>query len=232
MISVVIPSLNEERCIAQCIESVKRNGVAHEIIVVDGGSKDKTVAIAKRLADKVLHEGGRGPAAARNFGAKHAEYPVVAFIDSDCVAHEKWLHAIAEDFRNARLIGAGGVLRPLNARLVDGIMFKLNSDWCYRVTASLGFCQFSGSNCAYRKKDFLALGGFNTALDFFEDTDLSLRASRRGRVLCDKRMIVYASARRFQQKGYTSVFLEYMAAYWNYFVNHKVSGNYFNDIEK
>lgn len=80
--SITICCLNEERNIANCINSVRANGPL-EIIVLDGGSTDRTVEIAKGLADKVLELPGTTLAYRRNEGAKQARGQYLAMVDAD-----------------------------------------------------------------------------------------------------------------------------------------------------
>ncbi len=84
--SFIIPALNEEDLIAECINSIKRQKkVVGEIIMVDNGSKDKTAEIAKKLGCKVVKEEKRGVSHARNKGAKLAKGDILCFIDADGV---------------------------------------------------------------------------------------------------------------------------------------------------
>ena len=96
-ISVIIPALNEERYLARCLGALVRqcNKGQDEIVVVDGGSTDRTVEIAEEYADKVLIEPARPVGAARNLGARQAKGEFLAFIDADTVACDEWVREIA-----------------------------------------------------------------------------------------------------------------------------------------
>jgi glycosyltransferase involved in cell wall biosynthesis len=75
MISVVIPTFNEEANIAQCLVSLTHQTIPrteYEIIVVDGGSKDNTCEIAKKYADQVFTQTSRKVGGARNDGVMAA----------------------------------------------------------------------------------------------------------------------------------------------------------------
>lgn len=83
-ISVVIPAYNAERYIGEALESVlAQTARPAEIIVVDNGSNDRTVAIAKRFRVRVLQQAQRGASATRNAGILAATKPWVAFLDAD-----------------------------------------------------------------------------------------------------------------------------------------------------
>ncbi len=104
MISIIIPTKNEESVIEKTLTSLKNNlSLPHEIIVTDGASTDKTVEIAKKYADKVVEHAGperQTIAAGRNAGAAVAAGDFLAFMDADCsVTHSGEFFATAlEDF--------------------------------------------------------------------------------------------------------------------------------------
>lgn len=92
-LSVVVPAYNRERTIGPTIESVHSCGVPAEVVVVDDGSKDRTVEVARGYGVAVVGQPNGGPAAARNTGFRHAAGSVIAFLDSDDV----WLPGVAPE---------------------------------------------------------------------------------------------------------------------------------------
>ncbi|RLG19628.1 hypothetical protein DRN67_02235 [Candidatus Micrarchaeota archaeon] len=99
-----------------------------------------------------------------------------------------------------------------------------------RLSALLGIYQLYGNNCAYSKKYFKKLKGFNTKISFFEDTELSMRAKKIGKIRIDPKLIVYASTRRFKQKGYLSVAKINVQAFFNFLLGRPIKTKYFGDI--
>jgi len=83
MISVIIPTLNEQENIRGCIEDIKADCGDCEVIVCDGGSSDNTVRIAKELDDAMVIETGRGRGAQMNRGAEVAGGDVLLFLHAD-----------------------------------------------------------------------------------------------------------------------------------------------------
>jgi len=81
-VAVIIPALNEEESIGQVLTAIPV-GVADEIIVVDGGSSDDTVAIARAGGARVVHESRRGYGRACAAGVAAARGEVVLFLDAD-----------------------------------------------------------------------------------------------------------------------------------------------------
>lgn len=100
-VSVIIPTHNSENTIKQCIESITQDSIPrddYEIIIVDDGSLDKTVDIAKSCgADAIIQTEPCFQGKARNIGAKRARAELLAFIDSDCEAKKGWLGSIIKN---------------------------------------------------------------------------------------------------------------------------------------
>jgi glycosyltransferase involved in cell wall biosynthesis len=231
-IAVIIPAYNEEASIGRCLESLKKQTYTdYEIIVVNAESKDRTAEISAKYANKVITAKTGSPGPARNVGVKNTDAQVVAFTDADTIVAENWLERIAKNFQNPKVVGAGGVLRPLDARTLDKIMFKINSDWWYRLSGLFGFYQLGTPNCAYRRTAYVESGGFDEKLSMLEDTELSLRMRKYGKMVIDKDMIVYNSARRFLQEGYTRVFFRYLKEYINLFSGKRVNSKHFDTID-
>ena len=122
------------------------------------------------------------------------------------------------------------VLRPQAGSWFDNVVFKINSDWWVRFSSLLGIIQLYGNNCAYRKDIFKKLGGFNTIISFFEDTEMSMRAKKLGKVWINPDMVVYASTRRFKQKGYLAVALINIKAFLSFLLHLPIKTKYFEEI--
>lgn len=231
-ISVIIPALNEEETIEECLKSVSEQSYRYfDIILIDPGSTDNTVQIAKKYTDKIIRAHTLCPGPARNLGVRNSDSDIVAFTDADTVVPKNWLEIIARDFSDPGVVAVGGIFKPLNPRLLDKIMFKINSDLWYRFSAIFGFYQLGTPNCAYRRDVFLKANGFNEGMSMLEDTELSLRIKKYGKVVIDKDLYVYNSTRRFKQEGYFMVFMRYLGAYFNLFTGRLVKGRHFDTIE-
>ena len=96
-VSVIIPVYNEERVIIQCLESLhKQTGVDFEVVVVDDGSTDKTLDYIHAYRPtsfvlKILTQNHKGPGAARNYAASHAQYDILVFVDADMTFEKRFL---------------------------------------------------------------------------------------------------------------------------------------------
>jgi len=196
-ISVVVIAKNEEKCIENCLKSLRAQTLKPEIIVVDGHSTDRTVPIARKYADKVVKDNKKGISDARNVGFKTAKGDVVAYCDADCLPREDWTKSIME------IIGGNlAVSGPLMA--YDGstklkISFKIWTDMMPRFLSLLG-CNFLwGANMAFRKSILMTVP-FRTK--FLEDYDIRCRLRKIGSIKFSKKMTMSASTRRFKASFY------------------------------
>jgi len=188
-ISVIIPALNEEQTIGQTLASLSRvqyPSSKFEIIVVDGGSTDRTQEIVKRFHGiRLLLQKSRegGPTGARNQAALVARGDIVAFIDADCIAPQNWLAVMAKCYiDNKDVVGVGGTLLPLNKSLIADFMHPEHT-----VPAS------EGANCSFRRGFLLQIGGFDERIGFgAEDTEFANRALSKGyKLINSPDLIVY-----------------------------------------
>ncbi len=182
-ISIIIPALNEERMIGRCLESISKLDFARdrfEVILVDNGSRDKTLTIAESFKDRlnvrILQKTGVRISALRNTGAKVALGEILAFLDADCLAPCDWLDRI---FALAPADGAG----------VLGAHYLLpeDSSWVgrtwhvYQEAPKAGeVSHIPAGDLIMRREDFLKLGGFDETIQTNEDYELCERARAAG----------------------------------------------------
>ncbi|GAM11454.1 putative mycofactocin biosynthesis glycosyltransferase MftF [Geobacter sp. OR-1] len=189
-VSIVIPVKDREDELARCLASLNRIKYPKErlqVIVVDDGSTDLSPVLAQLYGAKVVPSGGtgRGPAAARNVGARAATGEILAFIDSDCTASPGWLSELIPAFSDPRLAAVGGY--------VDGMCRESAVDRYESVMSSLslGSRERTGSsgddtfylpscNLLVRRGLFNAVGGFRDEMHVGEDVDLTWRLRDQG----------------------------------------------------
>ncbi|TCS44116.1 glycosyltransferase [Reinekea marinisedimentorum] len=112
-VSVVIPAYNEERYLSSCLDSITQQKLSsqianYEVVVVDNGSTDKTLQIAKQYPVKVLSSKAKYVGGVRNDGVKATSGDVLVFLDSDCVADEGWVSRCLELLVKKNLSAIGG----------------------------------------------------------------------------------------------------------------------------
>jgi glycosyltransferase involved in cell wall biosynthesis len=117
--SVVIPTRERPAALGRCLDALESQEADLDVIVVDDGSRDRAAvedAIARsRLSPRVIHTPGRGPAAARNLGARAAEREVVLFLDDDCEPAPDWARLLGEAVSESTPIAAGRTVPPSDA---------------------------------------------------------------------------------------------------------------------
>ena len=173
-VSVVIPALNEEGMIEECLTSIRRNDVPVELILIDNGSIDRTPEIARGIADQVYIKPGLTLAEMRDFGARAATGEIIITTDADCIAPTDWISRILKEFENPKVVAVGGAIRPLNPN-----PFSKLYCWMSSIMQSI-FGLFQGANMAFRKEAFLNSPGYASAKRA-EDWNLSYHIGRQGR---------------------------------------------------
>ena len=99
-ISVYIPCYNAEKFIVRSVRSILAQTLcSDEVLVIDDGSTDRSIALIEKLPVKVISMGrNQGLAAARNRAYKEAKNELIACIDADCQAHPEWLEQLVKAF--------------------------------------------------------------------------------------------------------------------------------------
>lgn len=227
MISVVIPALNEEKYLRSCLLSLTQQSYNwHEVIVVDGGSTDRTVKIAEKLADKVIVKAVSPVGAARNLGAEHSKGDIVAFIDADTVASREWILAIRESMKDDKVVGVTGPTFPIKGKDLDRLIYRMSTDYIQRFLITLNLPHVPGFNCAYRKDAFFSVGGFDEDRVTHEDMLLSLDLKETGIITYNPDMLTFTSLRRIQKYGYDQIVPLYVSNFFFTLLFNKSSRNY------
>ena len=191
-VSVIVPALDEEQAIESAIAAARQPGIL-EIIVVDGGSRDGTVARARTRADRVLCA-ERGRANQMNAGAAGARGDVLLFVHADTRLPPGCHAAITRALADERVVGGRFDLRldapGLPYRVIER-MISLRS----RITRVA-----TGDQAIFaRRSAFERLGGY-PPLPLMEDIAFCRALKRVGRIACLRERVV-TSARRWQQRG-------------------------------
>jgi rSAM/selenodomain-associated transferase 2 len=192
MLSVIVPTLDEASVIAVTLAAARVPGCG-ELIVVDGGSSDDTLAIARRLADRVL-SAPRGRAAQMNAGARAAGGDVLLFLHADTRLPADYAGAIARALADEGVIGGRFDVR-LDA---PGLAYRV-LERAISARSRLTRVATGDQAMFVRRETFARVGGF-PLLPLMEDLALARALKRVGRVAC-LRETVLTSARRWQRHG-------------------------------
>lgn len=192
MISIIIPVLNEEKSIKETLMTIQRLSGEKEIIVVDGGSHDRTVAIAKGYATVIASY--RGRARQMNAGAKVAKGDILWFVHSDSKVAPNSLIEIKKVIETG-FIGGSFKLEfyDLNTPFMKFVASTSNARAKYLHLI------FGDQGIFMKRSIFVELDGYKE-MELMEDWDLSKRIHRLGKL---KRLpiVIGTSARRFKQAG-------------------------------
>lgn len=188
--SIVVPTYNRPDALCALLEGVTRLDYPKErfqvLVVNDGGallSPKRTRSFEQQLNVCWLEQANGGPAAARNYGARHARGTWLAFIDDDCIPEAGWLEALAEVLSTGRLVG-GAVLNgcPDNVyAAASQCLFDFLYSYYHRAHGAVSQSPFfTSNNLACGRELFEQSGGFESSMRQGEDREFCARLSAQG----------------------------------------------------
>ena len=220
-ISFVIPAFNEEDRVVPCLQSVMRalasGAYDAEVILVNNASTDQTRERAATIAGvRVIDEPCKGLVRARDTGFRASDGQLIANIDADTILPPGWIETVLDEFRrDGRLAALSGPLIYLDLPVVTRGFIRVFYGLAYAAHLVMQ-CVFhvgamiQGGNFVVRRSALEAIGGYNTAIDFYgEDTDIARRLSKKGRVKWTFRLPIYSSGRRLMEEGIVRVAARY-----------------------
>jgi glycosyltransferase involved in cell wall biosynthesis len=220
-VSIIIPSLNEESHICLLLESIKnQSSISYEILIVDGGSKDETLYIARQHNAKVMALPGHGEFISRNIGAKMAKGKLLLFTCADIVFPKNLFQKVVEKFeRNPELIALTGPGHPFDAPFFGKLEYAVYNLIRY-LFASLpkSLKRFSTSTnfLVVRKDYFNKTGGF-VVDNINADGLMGKNLLKLGEVAFFLDTYIYLSARRMKNMGFFAFNRHYLYALENFF---------------
>lgn len=203
-VAVVIPTLNEEKFIACCLDSVIAQSYPFDdmdVMVVDGGSKDRTKDIVEEYKRKYqnirfLNNPGRIQSIAFNIGVQSSDAPYIVRLDAHATYNHRYIEKCIEKFSaNAEVLGCapefvgnvGGVwnIRPQHSGLIAESSAILNQSRfgiggaAFRVGAPAGFVDTVPFGC-FPRKVLEKVGGMREDLPRGEDNEFNSRIRKAG----------------------------------------------------
>lgn len=206
-ISVIIPTLNEEKYLPILLHSLKQQTFRDfEVIVADAGSTDKTKEVAEGLGAKLVPGGMPGPG--RNRGAEAANGDLLFFFDADVVLPNTFLEKAYGEMEEKMMDLATCEFKPDSKFQLDNILFKL-ANLTVRINQKFnpraaGFCIFIS------RRLFRRVGGFDESVKIAEDHDLVDRATKFRPLNFLNSVNLTVSIRRLEKEGRFSLIEKYM----------------------
>jgi len=220
LFSFIIPTLNEDKLIEsvlqQFTEFKKLCNNDCEIIISDGGSKDKTIEIAKKYADLILkkdNELKENIAIGRNRGGFKANGEILIFINADVyidnmrVFYGELLKFINDD----RLVAMTGNVKVFKEEeMIRDKVFHFIFNNYFRLLNSIGFGMGRGECQIVKKQKFYKVNGYNPSMNAGEDMDLYGNLKQIGDIYFSKKLLFYESPRRYRKQGYIKTVIRWI----------------------
>jgi len=204
LISIIIPTLNEEKYIQECLKSIKNQDYSNfEVIVVDSYSDDKTLEIVKNFDVKIVRTKKKGIGHARNVGAKIAKGEYLCFIDADTSMKKNYLTLVLNSLKNHDVSTCFFELKPrtfFNNFLENTTSFAILLRFYLKKPLYPGFCTNIKKSIFDKEKGFKNVFG--------EDEEFSTRLKKYKQKII-KRKGVITSDRRLVQMGAFGIFKYY-----------------------
>ena len=194
MISIIIPTYNEADQVSKTIAVVKQRAgkEAYELIVVDGGSNDETVAIAKSFGINVFTSDKKGRAVQMNFGAAKASGNIFYFLHADSIPPGNFLNYISDAFNKNFISGC------FRLQFDDKHWFLKANAWFTRFNVNA--VRFGDQSLFVTKDVFNKCGKFREDLYMMEDQEIIHRIKKFGRFIVMNNVII-TSARKYHDNG-------------------------------
>jgi glycosyltransferase involved in cell wall biosynthesis len=182
-VSIVIPVLNEGKVIGECLQALVRQtlpSALFEVILVDNGSTDQTLTVArqfeKNIALTIVRKTGVHISALRNLGAASAKGELLAFLDADCLAPSHWLSRAVN-----LLTSDDSILTGAHYAIPQDSSWVAKTWYGDQRTLKDGPVSYIPSGDLLISRNlFFIVGGFDETIETNEDSEFCHRASAAG----------------------------------------------------
>lgn len=208
MLSIVIPTYNEEEYLPYLLRSIQGQTYKdYEIIVSDNHSTDKTRAIAAEFGARIV-DGGK-VAEGRNNGAAAAKGENILFLDADVVLPDPWfLQMTVAEFEKRRLGAATCKVDPISEKKIDKVFHEIFN---YYMTVTQETAPHAPGFCIFvRKEVHDKVGGFDPTIKLAEDMDYVDRIGKIDKFGILKTYKIPVSVRRFDRDGRMNIAVKFL----------------------
>ena len=194
VVSIIVPALNAEDTIDDCITSLIGQDFhkdKYEIIIIDNGSTDNTLKLLRKYKGKIklLCEPNIGSYYARNRGIRKASGEIILFTDSDCIAKKDWINQIIKNFNGKKIIVVSGAIK---AAKKNTLLREYCDLFCHTQKEYHKIMKAATSNMAVRKKSIVEIGLFNDKIKSGGDFELCGRMIKKPeQIYFEKNAIIY-----------------------------------------
>ena len=195
MISVVIPTYNEEGVVGKCIRALREERTNCEIIVADGGSSDGTAEEVMSFQDILMVQSRKGRGPQLNAGAAAARGEILLFLHADTILEKGWSSDILSACGQDGVVGGAFTLK-IDCR---GGRYRLTEHWV-RLRCRLFSVPYGDQGIFLKSDVFRKLGGYEE-IPIMEDVEIIGRMKSLGRIVILKRN-AYVSARKWTKEGW------------------------------
>lgn len=214
MLSIIIPTYNEEDHIGKIIAYIRQQANAElitEILVVDGGSTDDTVFITKKLDCTLLIAPQKGRAAQMNFAAKTAAAPVLYFLHADSFPPPNFISLISKELIKGTEAGCFYLRFDHRHWFINtvALLTRLNTQ----------YIRFGDQSLFIKKQLFEQIGGFDESHIVMEDHEIIRRVKKQAKFSLIRQPVI-TSARKFLENGPTRLMLIYLYIYTLYYLKY------------
>lgn len=226
ILSIIIPTYNEEEYLPNLLESIEKQSFTdYEIIIADANSTDRTREIAEEHGCTIV-EGGL-PGVGRNNGAKVAKGEYLLFLDSDLELTDDYLRNVLYEFRMEKLGIAITQMHPLSSKIED----KIFHEFANYFMISVEKIKPHGAGCygiISRKELHDECRGFDESLTFGEDTDYIERLAKKEKFRVLRNAKIGVSTRRLEEEGITTLIRQYGKSTVNDFLGKRTDASALN----
>jgi glycosyltransferase involved in cell wall biosynthesis len=175
LVSIIIPAYNEEDFIGECLKSITGQDYRQlEITVVDDGSSDRTLEIAKNFKVKILTQNHKGPGSARNLAASEAKGKILVFLDADMTFDKNFVEDLIAPILKGDAIGTFSKNEMnKNSKNIWSACWNINRNLPPDRLIPPDYPSSSPVFRAILKAKFDSVGGFSTTGEYTDDWSLS-----------------------------------------------------------